>query len=145
MLKSMCRAKPRYRLNDKESAERIERGCRLVEEEYLRVTQQRASNRDALLFTAGEGRGIAVEKIPLKTDFFKDFRPSRTSEKSPPALAGRMQRLSRTVPSNITGGLHDEGGATPQFARIERSDISAIESHYPGGRLKQTVETAKHA
>src|SRR4029450_7613439 len=39
--------------------------------------------------------------------------------------------------------LHDERDATPELAGIERSDVTAIESHRAGGGLDETVETAK--
>jgi hypothetical protein len=40
--------------------------------------------------------------------------------------------------------LHDERDATPELAGIERSDVTAIESHRAGRGLDEAIETAKH-
>ncbi len=110
----------------------------------MRVAQQRPRNRHALLLAAGERRGVTVEQLRLEADFI-EVAPSRSSEKSPSTPTGRMQRLSRTVPSNITGVCMTSATRHRSSRGIERSDVTAIESHRPGRRLDETVETAQHA
>src|SRR5438876_5376757 len=44
-------------LDDQRGVRRVERGGRLIEEESLRITQERSRDRHALLFTSRERRG----------------------------------------------------------------------------------------
>ena len=96
------RAKARDGLNHKKRVRWIERRCRLVEEKRLRVAQQCPRDRHALLLAPGERHRFTVEKRRLKSDFI-ECRSQSVFREVARTPAGRMQRLSRTVPSNITG------------------------------------------
>jgi hypothetical protein len=137
-------AKSRDRLHDKKGVGRIERRCRLVEQEYLWIAEQRPRDRDPLLLASGERRGISVQKVRLKTDFIEHRCHAAVGK-----IAWRIGWTDTEIVADCAfehhRSLHDESDTTAQFARIERTDISAIKSYDARGRLKKTVETAKHA
>ena len=136
------RTKSRDRFNHEERVGWIERRCRLVEEERLRVAQQRPRDRHALLLAPGERGGLAVEKFRLEPDFSECRCQSVLGE-----IAGTPGRPDAEIvahrPLEHHRRLHDERDATPKLAGIERSDVAAVESHRARRRLDETVETAK--
>src|SRR4029450_9942746 len=98
---------------------------------------------DLLFLAPGERRSLAVEKFRIEPDF----------------IECRCQSILREITWHASGAdaeivahrsfehhrrLHDERDATPELAGIERSDVTAIESHRAGGGLAGTGGTAKH-
>ena len=71
MLRARAARSREMALNHEERVGWIERRCRLVEEERLRIAQQRSPDRHALLLASGECRGLAVEKLRLEPDFIE--------------------------------------------------------------------------
>ena len=80
---------------------RVERRQRLVEQQHLRLGDQRARQRDALLLAAGELRRQALGEL-LHLDQFEELRaPSRAARPSP---TPRIFRLNATLSRQLRCG-----------------------------------------
>src|SRR5262245_10369549 len=53
-------------LHDKRGVRRIEGGCWLVQQQRLRIAQQRAGDRDPLLLSARQHGGVALQQRTVK-------------------------------------------------------------------------------
>ena len=109
---------PGDRFHHHQRVGRIQSRGGLVEQQRLRVAQQRAGDRHALLLATGERRRIPLEEVRLHPDLReRRLQPGRGK------VAGSVSRSDAEIVAHRAleqhRCLHDQRDAAPQVAGVE--------------------------
>ena len=110
----------------------VEISRRLVGEENARRVRERAGNRDALLFAAGELRGEVVETI-AQSDAGEQVAGANARAGVAAKLEGNLHVLERGEGRDQLKALKDEpnflAAQLGSFVFVHRREIGAVENH----------------
>ena len=110
----------------------------------MRLSEQRARDRDALLFAARECRRLPIEQCGVEPDLRQRLAETRLREVPRDAYGAEHEVLAYR-PVEDDGSLADERRTTAQRARIQRPNVAPLEAHGAGAWLLEPVEAAQEA